>query len=164
MVGKLTEPVASDAISGFRYRALPRALGSRPRPPVENWMIIPGQCLRTPSWTQANSSGSEDEDSSGFRTWICTIVAPASKASWVDSICSSGVTGSAGLSFLRGTEPVIATAIGTGLDMTVSFGNGVTACLARDTTDGAAWARPRLRRGRDQPGNRLPFLRGSRRR
>ena len=33
---------------------------------------------------------------------------PASKAAWVDSICSEGVTGTAGLSFLVGTEPVIA--------------------------------------------------------
>src|SRR4051794_35150895 len=117
MVGKFTEPVDSDAISGFRYRALPRAAWSRPRPPVENWTIIPGQCLLIPSWTWANSLGSEDEDSSGLRTWICAMVAPASKASWVDSICSDGVTGNAGLSFFRGTEPVIATVITTGLDM-----------------------------------------------
>src|SRR5271163_3293093 len=42
------------------------------------------------------------------------IVAPASNARWVDSICSAGVVGNAGLSFLRGTEPVIATATTTG--------------------------------------------------
>src|SRR4051812_8452752 len=45
---------------------------------------------------------------------MCTRVAPASNASCVDSICSVGVTGTAGLSFLRGTDPVIATAITTG--------------------------------------------------
>ena len=87
----------------------PRSLISRPRPPVENWTIMPGQCLRTPSWTSANSAGSDEEDSSFSRTWMCTKEAPASKASWVDSICSAGVTGTAGLSFLRGTAPVMAT-------------------------------------------------------
>src|SRR5438552_15729588 len=46
---------------------------------------------------------------------MCTSDAPASKASWVDSTCSGTVTGTAGLSFLRGTEPVIATAMTTGL-------------------------------------------------
>src|SRR4051794_6696653 len=43
-----------------------------------------------------------------------TSEAPTSNASWVDTICSDTVTGSAGLSFLRGTEPVIATAMTTG--------------------------------------------------
>ena len=45
---------------------------------------------------------------------MCAIVAPASKAWRVDSICSAGVVGTAGLSFLRGTEPVIATVTTTG--------------------------------------------------
>ena len=45
---------------------------------------------------------------------MCTRLAPASKASCVDSTCSDTVTGSAGLSFLRGTEPVIATVMTTG--------------------------------------------------
>ena len=49
---ELTEPVASEAMSGFRYTAPRRAPRRRaPRPPVENWMIMPGQCLRTPSCT-----------------------------------------------------------------------------------------------------------------
>src|SRR6266702_4796370 len=41
--------------------------------------------------------------------------APASNAPCVDSICSEVVIGTAGLSRLRGTEPVIATAMTTGL-------------------------------------------------
>src|SRR5918993_2417992 len=45
---------------------------------------------------------------------MCTKLAPASYASCVDSICSDGVIGTAGLSRLRGTDPVIATAITTG--------------------------------------------------
>ena len=77
-------------------------------------MIIPGQCLRTPSWTRTNSSGLDEGVSSELRTWICTSDAPTSYASCVDSICSLGLTGTAGLSFLRGTEPVIATAIMAG--------------------------------------------------
>src|SRR3954454_15925690 len=76
---------------------------------------MPGQCFLMPSCTWANNAGSEDELSSGLRTWIWTSEAPASKASWVDSICSDTVTGSAGLSFLRGTEPVIATVMTAGL-------------------------------------------------
>ncbi len=116
MVGKLTDPVESDAMSGRRSSALPRAEGSRPRPPVENCTIIPGQCLRTPSCTWANSAGSLEGVSSGLRTWMWTSVAPASNAAWVLSTCSAGVVGSAGLSALRGTEPVMATAITTGLE------------------------------------------------
>src|SRR5690348_492370 len=41
---------------------------------------------------------------------MCTSEAPASYAWWVLSTCSDGVTGTAGLFFLRGTEPVMATA------------------------------------------------------
>jgi hypothetical protein len=59
-------------------------------------------------------SGLDDDVSSSFRTWMCTSEAPASNASWVDSTCSAGVIGTAGLSRLRGTEPVIATAITMG--------------------------------------------------
>src|ERR1700759_4053671 len=77
-------------------------------------MIMPGQCLRMPSCTCANSAGSLDELSSGLRTWMCTSVAPASNAACVLSTCSEGVTGRAGLSFLRGTDPVMAQAMTTG--------------------------------------------------
>src|SRR5215207_11222789 len=75
---------------------------------------MPGQCLRMPSWTAPNRSGLEDGVSSSLRTWMCTSEAPASNASWVDSICSAVEIGTAGLSFLRGTEPVMATAMTTG--------------------------------------------------
>src|SRR6187549_2389301 len=88
---------------------------------------MPGQCLRMPSCTWANNAGSEDELSSGLRTWIWTSEAPASNASWVDSICSDTVTGSAGLSFLRGTEPVIATVMTAGL--MISLHQGGNRCL-----------------------------------
>jgi hypothetical protein len=46
---------------------------------------------------------------------MCTGDAPASNASWVDSICSAGVTGTAGLSFFLGTAPVMATVMMTGV-------------------------------------------------
>src|ERR1700704_3622473 len=42
-------------------------------------------------------------------------VAPDSNASWVDSICSLGVTGTAGVSTFRGTAPVIATVMIAGV-------------------------------------------------
>src|SRR5918997_6119861 len=45
---------------------------------------------------------------------MCTRVAPTSKASRVLATCSEGRIGTAGLSFLRGTDPVIATAMTTG--------------------------------------------------
>ncbi len=102
-------------MSGRRSSALPRAAGSRPRPPVENCTIMPGQWRRTPSCTWANSAGSLEGLSSGLRTWMCTRLAPASNAACVLSTCSAGVVGTAGLSALRGTEPVMATAITTGV-------------------------------------------------
>src|SRR5437762_1907740 len=79
------------------------------RPPVENWMIMPGQCLRSPSLRAAKRSGSEVGVWSSLRTCTCAMAAPASKASCVDSICSETVIGTAGLSSLRGTDPVMAT-------------------------------------------------------
>ncbi len=96
---------------------LPRSAWLRPRPPVENCTIMPGQCLTMPSCTCANKAGSELGLSSGLRTWICATVAPASNASWVDSICSLGVTGTAGVSALRGMAPVIATVMMAGTVM-----------------------------------------------
>src|SRR3954470_1574197 len=73
-----------------------------------------GQCFLIPACTTAKRSGSEDGVSSSLRTWMWASVAPASKAWCVDSICSDGRIGTAGLSFLRGTEPVMATATTTG--------------------------------------------------
>src|SRR5262245_11457376 len=80
-------------------------------------MIMPGQCLTMPSCTCANSAGLELGVSSRLRTWICATLAPASNASCVDSICSLGVTGTAGVSALRGIAPVIATVIIAGVVM-----------------------------------------------
>ena len=48
---------------------------------------------------------------------MCATLAPASKASCVDSICSLGVTGTAGVSALRGMAPVIATVMMAGVVM-----------------------------------------------
>jgi hypothetical protein len=45
------------------------------------------------------------------------MLAPASNASWVLSICSGTVIGTAGLFSLRGTDPVMATQMMQGLDM-----------------------------------------------
>ena len=85
--------------------------------------MMSGQCLRIPSCTWAKSSGSELGLSSGLRTWMCTSAAPASYAAWVDSICSLTVTGNPGQSFLRGTDPVMATEMMAGVVM-VYFLNG----------------------------------------
>ena len=45
---------------------------------------------------------------------MCATEAPASYASCVDSICSLGVTGTAGVSALRGMAPVMATVMMAG--------------------------------------------------
>lgn len=50
---------------------------------------------------------------------MATSVAPASKASCVDSICSAAVIGTAGLSAFFGSEPVIAQVMTQGVVMLV---------------------------------------------
>ncbi len=102
-------------MSGRSPSIAPRSRPDPDRPPVENWMIMPGQCFFSPSCRRANRSGSEVGVWSSFRTWQCTIEAPASKDSWADSTCSSTVIGTAGLFSLRGSEPVIATQMMQGL-------------------------------------------------
>src|SRR3954471_4181209 len=101
-------------MSGLSGSIPPRSRPAPERPPVENWTIIPGQCFRRPSMSRPNFSGSEDGVSSSFLTWRWASVAPASKAACVDSTCSATVIGTAGLSLLRGREPVIATVMTQG--------------------------------------------------
>ena len=84
MVGKLHEPVESEAMSGFSCSMPPRSEPLPERPPVENWMIMPGAVLAHPLLHLGEQRGiAEVGVSSGLRTWICTRVAPASNASWV---------------------------------------------------------------------------------
>ena len=108
-------------MSGFRAIMPPRSAPLPERPPVENWTIMPGQCLRSPSSRRANFSGSEVVEPSSLRTWQWARVAPASKASWVDSTCSATVIGTAGLFSFFGTEPVMATVITQGVVIAGSF-------------------------------------------
>jgi len=82
---------------------------------------MPGQCFSSPSFKRAKRSGSELGVSSGLRTWAWTMLAPASKASCVLSICSGTVIGTAGLSALRGSDPVIATQMMQGLVVSAWF-------------------------------------------
>src|SRR5882762_9523839 len=65
----------------------PSPTDRRRLPPVDTWVIIPGQCRRIPSSTRAKRSGAKVGVSSSLRT-------------------SLTVTGSAGLSFLLGRDPV----------------------------------------------------------
>src|SRR5487761_1940269 len=113
--GKLTEPVASDAMSGRRPSIAPRPRPAPERPPVEICVIMPGQRARMPSSTLPKRSGFDVGDSSSLRTCRCTSVAPASNASCADSICSATEIGTAGLSFFFGTEPVMATVMMQGV-------------------------------------------------
>src|SRR5215469_7376278 len=96
-------------MSGLSGSIPPRSRPVPDRPPVDSWTIIPGQCLLRPSNRRPNLSGSEVGLPASSRTWQCARVAPASNASWVDSICSLIVIGTAGLSAFVGNDPVIAT-------------------------------------------------------
>src|SRR5438105_11069286 len=81
--------------------------------------MMPGQCCLIPSNTFAKRSGAQLGVPWSLTTCRCTSVAPASKASCVDSICSDAAIGTAGLSFLPGTEPVIATVMMQGFVMAI---------------------------------------------
>ncbi len=87
------------------------------RPPVESCTIIPGQCFSIPSFRRAKRSGS----AVGFglrrghgngRWWR-----PPRRPRGSISTCSATVIGTAGLSSLRGTDPVMATQMMQGLVM-----------------------------------------------
>ena len=105
-------------MSGLSGSIPPRACPAPDRPPVDSCTIMPGQCASIPSFSRAKRSGSEVGVPSSIRTWQWAMLAPASKAAWVDSTCSATVIGTAGLSDFCGTEPVIATQMMQGLDMT----------------------------------------------
>src|SRR5918996_519336 len=93
-------------------------------------MIMPGQYLRIPSISRAKRSGSDVGEPSSLRTWQCASVAPASNASCVDSTCSATAIGTAGLSFLLGSDPVMATVITQGPDM-----GGTRGCSISDVEE-----------------------------
>src|SRR3569623_1672403 len=113
----LLEPVESEAMSGLSGSMPPRSRPLPERPPVESWMIMPGQCFLSPSTSRPKRSGPDVVVPSSFRTWQCASDAPASSEACVDSTCSATVIGTAGLSFLVGTDPVIATVMMQGVVM-----------------------------------------------
>src|SRR6056297_1123422 len=104
-------------MSGRKGSIPPRSRPAPDRPPVDSCTIMPGQCRSSPSFSRAKRSGSEVGRPSSSRTWQWAMLAPASNASCALSICSGIVTGTAGLSALVGTEPVIATQMMQGLVM-----------------------------------------------
>lgn len=55
--GKLFDPTDNEAMSGRGGSIPPRVWPAPDPPPVENWMIIPGQCLSSPSLRAAYFSG-----------------------------------------------------------------------------------------------------------
>lgn len=75
----------------------------------------PGQCFSSPCFSRAKHSGSELGLPSSSRTWQWAMAAPASNASCADSICSGTEIGTAGLSALVGSDPVMATQMMQGL-------------------------------------------------
>ena len=89
-------------------------------------MIIFGQFLRIPSWTCAKDA----DQSWGFhRGYAREYEQPMPRLRMLrasDSICSLVVTGTAGVSILRGIAPVIATVIMAGIVI------GITGPVGRD--------------------------------
>ena len=81
-----------------------------------------GKLDSSPALSCANFSGSEDGVWSALRTWAWMMLAPASTAACALSICSAMLIGTAGLSSLRGTDPVIAQHRMQGLPATLWFG------------------------------------------
>jgi hypothetical protein len=75
----LTHLVESEPMFWVEIKGTSARLNLVPSPHVENGIIIPEQSRLTPSWTRANSSGSEEGLSSALRRWMCTGEAPHSK-------------------------------------------------------------------------------------
>ena len=80
-VGKFTDPVENDAISGRSSRQAKRSSIVLPRAPVDGCTIISGQASWMPLRTSSYSAGSEAGSSSASRTCTWQTVAPASYAS-----------------------------------------------------------------------------------
>jgi 4-hydroxy-tetrahydrodipicolinate synthase len=106
----LQEPVERGHVRLQRQHAAPLLRPVPDRPPVESWTIMPGQCRRMPSISRAKRSASEV----GRLVVVAHVAgAPASPPPRTPPASIPPArrwsTGTAGLSALVGTDPVIAT-------------------------------------------------------
>src|SRR5437870_13545654 len=106
---KLSVPVVSEPISGFVRKGVARSSSVWPAIPLVDVMTTSFVRLRifsTVSWKMSNRDVGRSS-SSRQRTWM--IAAPSCPHRYAVRAISSGVTGTCGVSFFRGTEPVGAT-------------------------------------------------------
>src|SRR6266581_4525236 len=106
---KLSVPVVSEPISGFVFKGVARSSSVWPAIPLVDVMTTSFVRLRILSTVSRKMSNRDVGRSSSSRQWTWTIAAPSCSHRYAVSAISSGVTGTCGVSFFRGTEPVGAT-------------------------------------------------------
>ena len=104
-------------MSGFSDSMPPRSRPAPERPPVETWVMMPGQCLRMPSSTCGEALWRRRR-----RLVVVAHVQVHERGTRLEGLLRrldllGHLTGTAGLSFLRGSEPVIATVMMQGAAM-----------------------------------------------
>src|SRR5881409_921076 len=106
---KFSVPVVSEPISGFVFNGVARSSSVWPAMPLVDVMttsLVRSRILSTLSRKMSNRDVGRSFSS---RQWTWMIAAPSCSHRYAVSAISSGVTGTWGVSFFRGTEPVGAT-------------------------------------------------------
>ena len=106
---KFSVPVVRLPISGFVFRGAARSASVAPAIPLVDVMTTSFVRFRILSTVSLKISNREVGFSSASRQCTWMIAAPACSHKYAVSEISSGVMGTCGLSFFRGTEPVGAT-------------------------------------------------------
>src|SRR6266705_1936267 len=106
---KFSVPVVSEPISGFVFNGVARSSSVWPAMPLVDVMTTSFVRLRILSTVSRKMSNRDVGRSFSSRQWTWTIAAPSCSHRSAVSAISSGVTGTWGVSFFRGTDPVGAT-------------------------------------------------------
>src|SRR3989475_269616 len=106
---KFRVPVVREPISGFVRKGVARSSSVWPAIPLVDVMTTSFVRLRIFSTVSWKMSSRDVGRSSSSRQWTWMIAAPSCSHRYAVSAISSGVTGTCGVSFFRGTEPVGAT-------------------------------------------------------
>src|SRR2546426_761494 len=134
---KLSVPVVSEPISGFVRKGVARSSSVWPAMPLVEVITTSFVRLRIFSTVSRKMSNRDVGRSSSSRQWTWMIAAPSCSHRYAVSAISSGVTGTCGVSFFRGTEPVGATVM-----MSLSMPSA-GACTASIRSKGLWPPRPR---------------------
>src|SRR6058998_645112 len=102
-------PVVREPISGFVFNGVARSSSVWPAMPLVDVMTTSFVRLRILSTLSRKMSNRDVGRSFSSRQWTWMIAAPSCSHRYAVSAISSGVTGTWGVSFFRGTEPVGAT-------------------------------------------------------